>query len=281
MQFGHDKLPTHGVGKHLTRPFWRRFSEGLLADGLVESAGDQFKVLRITPKGESVLYGKAGYTYAVLKGEKKAPPSKNIDEKGYNTDLFRSLKNVRTRLSNEADVPPYVIFADKSLRQMCLYYPQTEGEMLGMNGVGSAKMAKYGHEFLAEIQKYVGDHPECLEQGKMDIPLQLQPEKRKSVLKSATIMETIDLVKSGCVPDEIARRRKLKISTVTIHMESYLREGYELDIESLVEPELQQKIKDSFDRHGMEFLKPVVEELGVGYEPVRIMRGWLTGQAKE
>lgn len=280
LQLGHDELPTHGVGKHLARPFWRRFSEGLLAEGLLESVGDQFKVLHITSKGESVLYGNSGYTYAVLKGEKKKAPSKNVDEKGYSTDLFTLLKEVRTRLSNEADVPPYVIFADKSLRQMCLYYPQTEGEMLGMHGVGTAKMAKYGHDFLAEVKKYVEANPECLEKRETDIPVAITPVKTQSAKSSETIMTTIEMVNSGRSIDGIASARGLKSSTVASHVEVYLAEGYALDIDGLIDPSLQQKIKDSFVEHGIAYLKPVVEEIGQGYDSVKIMRGLLMGEDK-
>ncbi len=280
LQMGHETLPTHGVGKHLSRPFWRRFADGLLADGLVESVGDQYKILQITTKGEGVLYGKVGYTYAALKGEKQKAPSKNVDEKGYNTDLFRLLKEVRTRMSNEADVPPYVIFADKSLRQMCLYYPRTEGEMLGMHGVGTAKMAKYGNDFLTEIKKYGVDHPECLETKETDLPVVITPAKTQSALSSETIMVSVNLAESGLGLDEIAEKRELKTSTIASHIETYLAEGYVLNLDQLLAPDLQQKIKDSFAEHGSDFLKPVVEEVGLGYEPVKIMRGWLVGQAK-
>lgn len=280
LQLGHDELPTHGVGKHQTRPFWRRFSEGLLADGLLESVGETYKTLQITPKGEEVLYGRAGYTYAVLKGEKKKVPSKNVDEKGYSTELFAALKEVRTRLSNDNDVPPYVIFADKSLRQMCLYYPQTEGQMLGMHGVGSAKMAKYGHEFLTVIQKYVEDNPTCLAERKDDIPISIKPTKVTSAKSSETIMTSIAMIKAGQDLDEISTQRGLKSSTVASHVEAYLAEGNSLNIDHCLDPHLQERIKDSFIKHGMEFLKPVVNEIGMGYEPVKIMRGMLAGQEK-
>ena len=281
IQCGHDKLPTHGVGKHLTRPFWRRFSEGLLADGLVESVGDQFKTLQITTKGEGVLYGKTAYTYAVLKGEKKKAPSKNIDEKGYNTELFILLKETRTRLSNEADVPPYVVFADKSLRQMSLYYPRTENEMLGMHGVGSAKMAKYGHDFLTEIKKYVEAHPECLEKANTNSPVRITSTKTQAVLKSDTIMVSVNLAKSGLSLEEIANKRELKTSTIATHLDAYLSEGHVLNIDHFVKADLQQKIKESFARHGFDFLKPVVDEIGLRYDLVKIVRGFLMGQKKQ
>ncbi len=280
LQLKHDELPTHGVGKNLARPFWRRFSEGLLAEGLLESVGETYKVLRITAKGEAVLYGKTGYTYAVLKGEKKKAPSKNIDEKGYSTELFGLLKEVRTRLANEADVPPYVIFADKSLRQMCLYFPQTEGEMLGMHGVGAAKMAKYGHDFLAGIKKYVESHPQCLEERQADRPVTITPRRVSSAKGSETIMASVELAKSGQSLDEIVAARGLKNSTVASHIESYLAEGNSLDLDALVAPNVQEKIKACFAKHGMEFLKPVMAETGLGYDPVKIMRGWLMGQEK-
>ncbi|MDA3969790.1 MAG: DNA helicase RecQ [Desulfobulbaceae bacterium] len=282
LQLGHEALPTHGVGKHLTRSFWRRFSEGLLAEGLLESVGDQFKILQITAKGQGVLYGKSGYTYAVLKGEKKKPPSKNVDEKGYNTDLFSLLKEVRTRLSDAADVPPYVVFADKSLRQMCLYYPQTEGGMLGMHGVGTAKMAKYGHDFLAEIKKYVEANPECLKASGVDMPVVTtvaRLAKDKDGGSSETIQATIALLEQGQSLADIVAERGLKLTTISSHVEAYLAAGHSLNLEHLLDTAQQHKIETSFTTHGLEFLKPVVAELDVTYEQAKIVRGLIRGRA--
>jgi ATP-dependent DNA helicase RecQ len=152
--------------------------------------------------------------------------------------------------------------------------------MLGMHGVGTAKMAKYGHEFLTVIQKYVEDNPTCLEERKDDIPITIKPTKVTSAKSSETIMATIAMVKTGQGLEEVAVQRGLKSSTVASHVEAYLAEGNSLNIDHCLDPHLQVRIKDSFEKHGMEFLKPVVNEIGMGYDPVKIMRGMLAGQEK-
>ena len=68
-----------------------------------------------------------------------------------NTDLFERLRKLRRDLAEENNVPPYVIFGDKSLHDMCMIMPRSKDEFLMVNGVGQMKCEKYGEAFLGEI----------------------------------------------------------------------------------------------------------------------------------
>lgn len=70
------------------------------------------------------------------------------------TALFECLRSLRKRLADEAGVPPYIVFSDATLRDMCAKKPATDDEFLEVSGVGATKLARYGEAFLAEIAAY-------------------------------------------------------------------------------------------------------------------------------
>lgn len=74
----------------------------------------------------------------------------------YDTDLFTLLKQLRMRESQRLKVAPYIVFGDKSLREMSVYKPQTDKEFLRINGVGDKKLKKFGKIFMATIKEYGG-----------------------------------------------------------------------------------------------------------------------------
>ena len=72
-----------------------------------------------------------------------------------NDPLFEGLRVLRKKIADEAGVPPFVIFSDKTLQDMCVKRPQTEDELLDVHGVGANKRDKYGQAFLEEILRYI------------------------------------------------------------------------------------------------------------------------------
>jgi ATP-dependent DNA helicase RecQ len=78
------------------------------------------------------------------------------DSGGFDTMLFERLRLIRKRLASESRVPPYVVFSDKTLHEMCRHFPTTSSEMRRIPGVGDVKLERYGEEFLSEIRTYRG-----------------------------------------------------------------------------------------------------------------------------
>ena len=77
------------------------------------------------------------------------------DNLNYDTILFEKLRIIRRQLAEKNSVPPFIIFSDVTLKQMCTYYPQTKEEMLNISGVGIHKFENYGNDFIVAIRKYV------------------------------------------------------------------------------------------------------------------------------
>lgn len=76
----------------------------------------------------------------------------------FDETLFEILRGVRREFASNEKVPPYIVFGDSTLKQMCIYYPDTLEKMLEISGVGKNKLEKYGTKFIEEIQEYMKEN---------------------------------------------------------------------------------------------------------------------------
>ncbi|MDR9500999.1 MAG: DNA helicase RecQ, partial [Desulfurivibrionaceae bacterium] len=195
-ELGHTKLKTHGVGRHHPKPYWRQLVAALLAQGSLRAAGDKFPILEITPGGEDVLFGRASFALSRLIEEREqAGPSLAV-EQGHDQELFAVLQEVRRQLALQEKVPPYVIFSDRSLREMCQYFPRNAQEMTVIHGVGMVKLERYGAPFLAEIGQWLADHPQ-IERGALPAAAPLLPKAGKKGQGGKTMLESGGLARAG------------------------------------------------------------------------------------
>jgi len=152
---GHDAIRTFGAGKDRDKNHWRFILGELLAQEYIRQEGDRYPVLKLTPKGAEALRGKAG-VFGIKREESAADVrrTKTGPTGRFDAALFEKLRALRKRLSEASQVPPYVIFSDKTLQEMCRRYPGTPAELRGISGVGDVKLERYGEAFLAAIQEY-------------------------------------------------------------------------------------------------------------------------------
>ncbi len=159
----HDGIKTYGAGKGRDKRFWRAVVDELIAQEAVLQEGDPYPVLKITKKGSEILFGREKIR-ALRKQEVKA---KTLKEKSghpgdygeYNEALFARLRVVRKRLADRQQVPPYIIFSDKTLQEMCRSYPSTASGIRKISGVGDTKLERYGEDFISEIRQYLDENP--------------------------------------------------------------------------------------------------------------------------
>jgi ATP-dependent DNA helicase RecQ len=150
----HNEIKTYASGKNKDKKHWRFLVDELLAQDMIRQDGDPYPVLKLTPKGLHVISGEE--EVKALKrqeaGTKTKRPGSDLGE--YDETLFEKLRGLRKRIAGEHQVPPYVIFSDKTLHEMCRHYPVTLTDMRRISGVGDAKLERYGDDFIAEIKKY-------------------------------------------------------------------------------------------------------------------------------
>ena len=163
-QFHLNENTYYGVLKDRTIVRIRQILNDLLVkDYLVLTAGD-YPVLRLGERGKAMLDG--AEEQVLLKLPKEQPKMQSSTKSGKQkvTDevkyplLFERLRQKRYKIAQEAKVPPYIIFSDKTLRQMSTYLPVTKEEMLSINGVGNSKYEKYGEAFAEEIRNFIKEN---------------------------------------------------------------------------------------------------------------------------
>ena len=163
-QFHLNENTYYGVLKDRTIVRIRQILNDLLVkDYLVLTAGD-YPVLRLGERGKAMLDGAEEQVLLKLPKEQpkmqssaKSGKQKVTDEVKYPL-LFERLRQKRYKMAQEAKVPPYIIFSDKTLRQMSTYLPVTKEEMLSINGVGNSKYEKYGEAFAEDIRNFIKEN---------------------------------------------------------------------------------------------------------------------------
>ena len=155
-RFGHDRIPTHGVGADIDPYRWRSVFRQLVARGLLSVDMEGYGSLRLTEASRPVLRGEEEVLMrqdvrpgrAAKKRRSKEPPP---DPETWDEALWDALRARRTELAKAQSVPPYVIFHDSTLRDMVHRRPRTLEEFGRLSGVGETKLQRYGEEFLAVI----------------------------------------------------------------------------------------------------------------------------------
>ncbi|MFP3356175.1 DNA helicase RecQ [Planococcus citreus] len=145
LDFRFDQLSTYGVLKHMNSKEVSNLIEFMISQELLAVEQGSFPTIFVPDGGRDVLLGKR----RVMR--KGAVVTKRI---ATNDPLFEELRTVRKKLADEAGVPPFVIFSDKSLQDMVARKPKDEEAFLEVNGVGANKLEKYGEYFLEAIRMY-------------------------------------------------------------------------------------------------------------------------------
>ncbi len=145
-QFHHDTLSVYGIGEDLSKDAWIAISERLFElDAL--SVGE-FKAVKITPFGLEILKAKVEVSIDAIKlqsvkKERKKELILDVDD-----EVFERFRELRRSIADEADVPAYIVFSDKTLVDFASKLPTTKEETLEVNGVGEVKFERYGKQFL-------------------------------------------------------------------------------------------------------------------------------------
>jgi ATP-dependent DNA helicase RecQ len=149
----HGSLSTYGIGKDLGLNEWRDIARALLHQGLMTQSQDGYAVVSLNEASWQVLRGErtvqVGESVKPARGRKGAKPV--VSGEGDDA-LFQALRALRKRLADAAGMPPYIIFNDASLRDMAQRQPTTLEEFSTIAGVGQAKLARYGDQFVELIR---------------------------------------------------------------------------------------------------------------------------------
>ena len=153
LQFGHERLPTFGIGQELDDAGWRSVARQLLAAGLLQADAQRFGGLVLSDAARPVLKGEATLLLRRQTPRKKAGASSRRSSLPHaaspaDDPLFETLRAWRAALAREQGVPAYVILHDKTLRELASVRPATLDDLRRVTGIGEAKAERYGAALL-------------------------------------------------------------------------------------------------------------------------------------
>lgn len=163
-QRNHQKLSTFGIGRELSAAEWNAICYELIWRGIIDQDVANYSVLRLTDASRPILQGTAQVVMAKPRvrvketagstGTRSRPTRTNTAVASRDADLFETLRRLRREIADRKGVPPYVVFTDASLVEMCRSLPTSEEELLEVPGVGRSKLKQYGDEFLSAIRTH-------------------------------------------------------------------------------------------------------------------------------
>ncbi|AJH64433.1 ATP-dependent DNA helicase RecQ [Bacillus cereus 95/8201] len=248
IEFNFHTLPTYGLLSNRSVKEVSEFIEFLISDELIAVEHGTYPTLKVTEKGKEVLLGKEN----VLRKERVETRQIVQDH-----PLFEVLREVRKEIAQGEGVPPFVIFSDQTLKDMCAKMPQSDSELLTVKGIGEHKLVKYGSHFLQAVQHFIEENPNYAETIKTEVV----SERKKSGKASANShLETYEMYKQGIDLDEIAKERGLSRQTIENHLIRCFEDGMEVDWNSFVPPEYEQLIETAV-QNAEGGLKSIKEQL--------------------
>jgi len=149
LQNRHDNLSVYGIGADLSKSQWLSIGDRLLE--LEAVAIGEYRVYTLTNYGIEILKGKHKIDInedRLSIKKQKAKAKAKIDTSDYNVDIFEKLRELRLEISQKDGIPPYIVFSDKTLKELSVKQPTSKEEMLEVHGIGEVKFERYGEQFL-------------------------------------------------------------------------------------------------------------------------------------
>jgi ATP-dependent DNA helicase RecQ len=153
-QNDHHRLPTFGVGDDRDARGWRSVFRQLVARGFLSVDMARYGALCLQKSAAGVLKGEVEVQLrkdpkpSAAKRTTKTPLPEHLD-----VELWEALRDCRRLLAEEQGVPPYIVFQDRTLQEMCERRPATVSEFAALSGVGDRKCEKYAEAFLAVVNR--------------------------------------------------------------------------------------------------------------------------------
>ncbi|MFJ8526687.1 DNA helicase RecQ [Bacillus sp. NPDC094106] len=248
IEFNFHTLPTYGLLSKRSVKEVSEFIEFLISEELIAVEHGTYPTLKVTAKGKEVLLGNE----KVLRKERVETRQIVQDH-----PLFEVLREVRKEIAQGEGVPPFVIFSDQTLKDMCAKMPQSDAELLQVKGIGEHKLAKYGSHFLQAVIDFIEENPDYAETIKTEV---VTERKKSGKASTDSHLDTYELYKQGMELSMIAKERGLSRQTVENHLIRCYEEDMEVDWPSFV-PAKYESLIESAVQHAEGGLKSIKEQL--------------------
>ena len=272
--YKHDTLKGFGSGKHKDEHFWNAVIRQVIVAGFISKDIESFGILKITEEGEAFLANPT--SFKLIKehdysssDEEDAGVSLSGKGAAFDDVLYGLLVDLRKSLSKQKNIPPFVIFQEPSLKDMCFQYPITLDELTNIQGVGTGKAARYGAPFVALIAQYVEDN---------DIERPQDMVVKSLVNKSGLKVQLIQNIDRKLPLEDIGKAQGKSMDEVLEELEAIVSSGTRVNInyyiDDILDPDNQKEIFDYFREAETDDLKEAYHEFDGDYseEELRLMR---------
>jgi ATP-dependent DNA helicase RecQ len=271
--YEHSKLEVFGSGKEDGEILWKSLMRQTVLNNFVQKDIDNYGLLKLTKSGNSFIENPHSIKFILnyLMDEAEDEVEEAQQQSGaLDTQLLQMLKDLRKKIAKQKNLPPFVIFQDPSLDEMCTHYPVSIDELKQIQGVGSGKALKFGLPFIELIKKYVDDND-------IDRPIDLviKSAANKSALK-VSIIQNID---RQITLEDIASAKGISYDEILKELETIVNSGTKLNlnyyIDELIEEDRQDEVYDYFRATETDSIDEALSELGTDdytREEVQLMR---------
>lgn len=272
--YKHDQLDNFGIGKEKDEAFWNALIRQVLVFGLISKDIESYGILKLTEKGKEYIQNPTSFTLVKehdFSASDDAETIINTGNKGgaHDEALYSMLVDLRKSISKQKNIPPFVIFQEPSLVDMCFQYPITIDELTNIQGVGNGKAARYGEPFIALIANYV-------EVNEIERPQDLIV--KSLVNKSGLKVQLIQNIDRKLPLEDIGRALGKSYEEVIEEIEAIVSSGTRVNInyyiEDILDSENQDEIYDYFSEAESDDLTAAYHEFDGDYseEELRLMR---------
>lgn len=268
---GHDQLSTWGLLKDEKKTHVRDWIEQLASQGFLKRIGE-YNVLQVTETGWQILKGNA--TPTLLKPAKKAAASRATKAEatsweGVDSRLFEVLRQLRRQIATEHNVPPFVVFADTTLRDLARRRPTTLVGFRQVHGIGDKKTTEYGAIFLEAIARHVAANGLTTDVVVSTSPSRAVPEP---IALSASKQTAFDLFQQGKSLEEVATAVQRVPATVCEYLADFIEQTQRSDPSPWVDATTFARVRDLRQQLPGDRLKPLFDACGgeVSYDTLRI-----------
>ncbi|MET0572912.1 MAG: DNA helicase RecQ [Pedobacter agri] len=272
--YEHSKVPEFGIGKQDGELLWKSVIRQAVLNNYLFKDIDNYGLLKLTRQGKDFIINPYSLKFVLNELIETGVVDDEDDVKqgtgALDTHLLQLLKDLRKKIAKQKSVPPFVVFQDPSLEEMCTHYPITTEELRQISGVGSGKAMKFGTPFIELIKKYVEDND-----IERPIDLIIKTQANKSQMK-VSIIQNIDR-QIGL--EDIADSKGITYEEILKEVESIVNSGTKLNlnyfIDEVIDDDRQDEVFDYFRAAESDSIDEALNELGeTDYtrEEIQLMR---------
>ena len=263
-----DNLSVFGSGKLKDSQFWMALIRQVIVKDYLKKDIETYGLIRITPKGEEFIKSPESFMMTEDHDYKKLEDTQlniNIPKQALDNRLMELLVKLRKEVALKNEVPPYTVFQENSLEEMCLKYPISLEELVSINGVGEGKAKRYGKEFLDIINRHVEEN-EILRPDDLVV--------KSTGINSSLKLYLIQSIDRKLLLEDISDAKGMTLDELITEMETIVFSGTKLNInyylEDIFDDDQIEELYDYFIKSNSDSIKDAIEYFDGDYEEEEI-----------